>query len=832
VPIFALLRRALPRRITQTLAALLIVLSPLSSHAGSIRGYVTDTTGAKITGATVLLFNKGQQIASAVSTADGSFEILTGISGRFYLLVSARSFRQLQTPGFYAGQLDNIERSIVLEPEWVRESIVVTATGTPTPQAQTSAAISVLSPPDLAQQSDFVNALRLMPGTAVSQTGQRGAQTSLFIRGGDSNDNKILVDGNQFSFGTLSTTAVESAEVYRGPNSDLYGAGAETGVVSFTTPHGTTNFPSLLFEGDNGNYVTSRENLELAGAHRKTDYLAAFSWLQSDNNIPNDEYHVATTAANLGYQLTTKTQLRATVHYGVDATGVPNAWNFYHVADEATQKDQDLFMSGSVDNQTTPSFHNSFRYGLTRKREQYNLWKESGSGYFDAYGDSFGEAVTITGANGTSATGRALLDYHEPQFPFVSQSVNDRDQFFYQGAYTFTRHITGLIGMHYENERGQAYTSPLADSGSLQTKERDNYDYLASVHGDFKNRFFYTLGGGLEHYSLFGTQTSPRAGLSYYAIRPHQGIFSGTRLLGNFGDAVREPSLSDQIYSLYQFLSSNGYALDARELHIGPLSAPAARMYEAGGEQDFLSDRLILRVSYFHNEFGRQIESVGGHVLPDIVPGLSPSQKQQLIHALGPDYTGDIGLTVNTEAFRAQGIESTVEGGVGRNIFVRAGYTYLDAAIQRSFDADNQAYFAGAGIAPSYNGIPIGSLSPLWGARPFRRPPHTGFVSASYTRKKLTTLLTSSYASRSDDSTFLEYADQNGGNSLLLPNRNLDFSYMRVDIGASYQIKRWMGIYAQSENLTNNQHIAPIGYPSLPANVRIGLSLQLGREGH
>ena len=55
-------------------------------------------------------------------------------------MVSAKSFRQLETPGFYAGQLDNIERNLVLEPEWVRESIVVTATGTPTPQPQTSAA--------------------------------------------------------------------------------------------------------------------------------------------------------------------------------------------------------------------------------------------------------------------------------------------------------------------------------------------------------------------------------------------------------------------------------------------------------------------------------------------------------------------------------------------------------------------------------------------------------------------------------------------------------------------------------------------------------------------
>jgi len=81
--------------------------------------------------------------------------------------------------------------------------------------------------------------------------------TSLFVRGGNSDANKILLDGvsvndmgGLFDFGPLSTTAIERAEVYRGTNSSLYGADAGSSVVSLTTPHGTTSFPSLLFQGD------------------------------------------------------------------------------------------------------------------------------------------------------------------------------------------------------------------------------------------------------------------------------------------------------------------------------------------------------------------------------------------------------------------------------------------------------------------------------------------------------------------------------------------------------------------------------------------------------
>jgi iron complex outermembrane receptor protein/vitamin B12 transporter len=740
----------------------------------------------------------------------------------------------LETPGFYAGRLDTVERNLVLEPEWVHESIVVTATGTPTPQPQTSAATTVLGPNDLALNDTLVNSLRLMPGTFVAQDGERGAQTALFIRGGNSDSNKILLDGisigdlgGRFDFGPFSTTAIERVEVYRGPNSSLYGADAASGVASLTTPHGTTSFPSELFHGEVGNFMTSMEDLEVAGAHNKLDYLGEYSWLQTANNLPNDEFHVATAAVNLGWQPSGSTQIRGTVHYGVDATGDPNAWGFYHVADNATQKDQDLYLSASIENQTTPDFHNMVRYGLTRKREQYSLWQPSGElieyDPIDGYSAYYGNPVTILGANGYSVTGRAQLDFPQT-FPYQYQLASNRDELIYQGDYRVTPHLSGLIGFHFEDERGLENIPSFFIHDGI---ERTNYDYLAAVHGDFKNRFFYTLGGSLEHYSLFGTQTSPRAGFTVYALRPRRGIFSGTRVLFNYGDAVREPALTDQFGSLYQFLVSNGYQAIAQQLHISPLSAPTARTYEGGAEQSFLSGRIILRASYFHNQFGREIESVGGRLLPNLIPNLTLAQQQELETALGYYYTNDFGLSVNTEAFRAQGIESSVESGIGHNIFLRGGYTFLDAVVQRSFDSDNEAVIGG--YAPTFNSIPIGAISPLKGARPFRRPPHTGFVSASYSGGKFSVLFDSAFASRSDDSTYLEYEDINGGNGLLLPNRNLDYGYARIDIGASYQLLSWLGIYGQAENLTDNQHIAPIGYVSLPTNIRTGLRLQWGK---
>jgi iron complex outermembrane receptor protein/vitamin B12 transporter len=802
-----------------------LFLAAVAANAASIRGFVTDASGSRVTGASVSLFSNGQAVATTVSGADGSFQIITGIQGRFFLVVAAKSFRQLETPGFYAGRLDNIERDLVLEPEWVRQSIVVTATGVPTPQSQTGATTSVLGPLDLDLREDLVSVLRLMPGTFVVQAGQRGAQSSLFVRGGDSDANLILIDGTsagdlggRFDFGPLSTTGLERAEIYRGPNSSLYGADAASSVVSMTTPHGTTHFPSLLFHGDWGNFTTFRDELALAGTHRKLDYLGAFSWLQTDNNLPKDQYHLATTAANFGWQPIGSTQIRGTVHYGVSATGVPGAWDFHNLADYATQKDQNLYLSASLDNQTTQDFHNAVRYGGTRKREQYHLWEQTGS-YFDAFGNSFGDVVTITGANGYSVTGRALMDY-AGVYPQGYQLVSNRDQAVYQGDYRFTPHLIGLIGFQFEDERG-------AEPGSsyFTPVERTNYDYRAAVHGDFKRRLFYTLGGDLLHYSEFGTQTTPRASVSFFALRPRKGIFSGTRLLFNYGDAVREPSLTDQFYSLYNFLATNGGQSTIEQLHIEPLSAPTTRTYEGGLEQAFFTDRLIFRTSFFHNQFGRQIEYVGLNLIPELLPNLTPEEQNQLKQFLQAN--GAYELTLNTEAFRALGVETTVESGIGPYLFLRGGYTYLDAVVQRSFTNDDEALL---GPIPEYNGIPIGAYSPLQGARPFRRPPHTGLFTASYSRGRITGVFSSAYASRSDDSNFLGGSDVDFGNSLLLPNRNLDHGFAKLDLGGSYQFTHLLGAYAQAENLTDNEHIAPIGYRSLPFNFRIGLRLQWGRE--
>jgi iron complex outermembrane receptor protein/vitamin B12 transporter len=825
---------------------LALLTCAIQVHAVSVRGTVTDTSGAAVRGATVLLVMNGQIVNSTVSASDGSYQLMSGTPGHFFLIIKAPSFRQLQTPDFYAGPLDNVERKLVLEPDWVRESIVVTATGTPLPQEQTANSTSVLNEVDLAGRSDLVGIGRTVPGAVVEQLGERGAQTSVFLRGADSDANKMLFDGlnggdigGRFDLGSVSTTGVEQLEVFRGPNSNLYGADAAGGVMSFTTPHGTTPFPSLLFEGDIGNFNTSRLQLQVAGTHQKLDYYGAYSWLQTGNSIPGDEYHVGTAAGNFGWQPNASTDIRGTVRYAVDATGVPNAYDFYGISDKRKEGDQDLYFGGSLSNQTTVAFHNTFRLGVAHKREQSVQNEPAGICYPDATcsnpypdaGNYYGLTRAIRGANGYEAMGPALLDYSAANcanppyttcYPNRLDIVNERNQFVYQGDYQLTPHLQLSAGFHLEKEIGVEREPAYSINEEVQ---RTNYDYIFGAHGDYKSRFFYSLGASFEHYQLIGNGTSPRFGFGYYVIKPRPGFWGGTRINFSFAQGIREPALSEQIGSLYNFLQQNGGQSTITQLGISPIEASTARTWEGGVQQAFWKEHLIWRVNFFHNQFGREIESVGAGIVPYLLPNLTPAEQQELMAFLNNNNA--YSLTLNSMDFRALGIETTLEGGIGRNLFLRGGYTYLDSVVQKSFSSDNEELL---GIPPqTFDGIPVGIYSPLKGARPFRRPPHTGFVTASYSRAGFATALTTSYSSRADDSTFLGYADLQQGNSLVLPNRNLDFSFFKVDIGTSYQILPWLGYFVQAENLTSNQHIAPVGYPSLPVNFETGLRLRLGK---
>jgi iron complex outermembrane receptor protein/vitamin B12 transporter len=326
---------------------------------------------------------------------------------------------------------------------------------------------------------------------------------------------------------------------------------------------------------------------------------------------------------------------------------------------------------------------------------------------------------------------------------------------------------------------------------------------------------FYTLGSGLEDNGLFGIAGTPRASLAWRVAQGGAGrLFNGTKLRASFGEGIKEPAVFDQLDSLYALLASlPGGSQLISQFHVAPIGPENSRTYDGGVDQLLADGRSRVSLTLFHNEFTNGIEYIPQQGLEDLgVPSAIVAQAAY-------------GATVNSQAYRAQGIEAEIEYQATRDLFVRSGYTYVDARIQHSFTSDA----IGPSFNPDFPTVPIGAYSPLIGARPFRIAPHTGYFEAGYRHSRLFASLRGTLVGKRDDSDFLEY-DANYLPTLLLPNHNLDGSYRRLDLTSSYRANRYVSIEANAQNLLNEHYSEAFGYPSLPFMFRLGMKFTLGGE--
>jgi len=772
----------------------------LASPTLAIRGIVSDPSGAVIADAKVELLENGLPVVSTSTDTKGQYRVVRVATAGARLRVSAPGFGTTEESLSPGSDDHELIVDISLQVSSRSDQITVTATGSPTPQAQLGAAVTILDASDYEGTRDIQEGLRSVPGLQTTATGQAGGTTSVFIRGGASDANKVLMDGipvndigGSVEFANLSSAAVAQVEVLRGPNSALYGSDALAGVISLTTVRGSTPLPLFTYSVDGGNHGTYRQEGTAGGRYKKLDYFSDYSRFDSSNAIADDEYHNGTYAGNFGWEISPSSSLRATLHHDRIASGQPGAIQLYGVPTQAEQANEDAYFGVTWEDNATANWHSLLRYGGLRLRSQYSVFGPAGtsdSGY------TLGAPVTIQGANGYTVSGQAEVFNDGPPYPYAYPGSTDKDFVYAQSDYRFNPHLLGLIAFRYEDERGYS-------GGPASSIERGNYSYTFQLQGDIHGRLFYTLGSGLEDNGLFGFAGTPRAALAWRVAQGGaRGLFSGTKLRASFGEGIKEPAIFDQLNSVRQFIPS-----------VAPIGPENSRTYDGGVDQSLMNGRGRVSLTLFHNQFTNGIEYIPQQGLKDL--GVPPAIVSGLQY----------GATVNSLAYRAQGVETEVEYQVARDIFVRGGYTYTDAQIQRSFSSDA----IGPSFNPNFPAVPIGAYSPLVGARPFRIAPHTGYFEAGYRHRRLFTGLRGTLVGRRDDSDFLE-DDANFLPTLLLPNRNLDAAYQRLDLTSSYRASRYVSIEANAQNILNGHYSEAFGYPSLPFMFRLGMKFTLGGE--
>ena len=207
------------------------------------------------------------------------------------------------------------------------ENVVVTATRIATPVDQIASSITLIDATDIdaRQQRSLPDILNDVPGLNVVQTGGEGGQTSIFMRGTDSNHTKVLVDGidvsdpsspnGAFDFGKFNSADIARVEVLRGPQSGLYGSDAIGGVINVITRSGDGPL-ALSAEAEGGSFDTFNQIATVSGSDDDFHYRATLAHLHAgatpvtplDLLAPgeerNDDYFDNVTASTkLGYDL-------------------------------------------------------------------------------------------------------------------------------------------------------------------------------------------------------------------------------------------------------------------------------------------------------------------------------------------------------------------------------------------------------------------------------------------------------------------------------------------------------------------------------------------------
>lgn len=234
----------------------------------------------------------------------------------------------------------------------VLSPVVVTATRAPATRTAT-ATTTVVTGAELRTRGvvQVADALRLVPGVVISPTGGEGAQASIFLRGGNSNFTKVLVDGvpvnapgGAIDLSSLTADDIERIEVVRGPGSALHGSDAMTGTIQIFT----RRTPGTLVEARAGSrdglrdVVAEHASSAIAGAKRLSYSIGGGDHRGSGHLAFNNEFRnttgrgrVALSGARGDVGLSA-TFTDSRYHYPTDGSGAVVDSNAFTGLDRAT----------------------------------------------------------------------------------------------------------------------------------------------------------------------------------------------------------------------------------------------------------------------------------------------------------------------------------------------------------------------------------------------------------------------------------------------------------------------------------------------------------------
>jgi len=506
------------------------------------------------------------------------------------------------------------------------DEVAVVATRAPEPLSKVGNSVTVLTDQVIQQSQATVTSdlLQQTPGITVARTGGIGQPTSVFIRGADTDQTVVVIDGVKMTDPSLATGGfdfqdfligdISRIEILRGAQSTLYGSDAIGGVINVVTAD-----PTRKSQGDasleGGSHGTGYGTANVGGMSDALMWRIAGSYYGTGGIPCFDRYlggrrdcasQIGDGAAQMRYQLTPDVQL--------DLRG--------YIVSARTD----------FDGYDTPTFTfgDDREYGKTQQ----------GIGYAGLTWLSPSHSVTnrlsvqYTGSETREFDPDAPVNYGDPTTEtFYGFGRNIREE--YQGNWEFSD--AGQVVFGAQNEHSTINTvspfSPflgagvIVDSGYVQAQ----YEVLKGLT--------LTAGERYDHHDVYGGHATGQLAAAW--VMPDR----NTILRASFGQGFKAPAL-------YQLYSNYGNRA---------LQPETANSWDAGIEQHVLQDRLVASVTYFQRS-SRDLISFFDCFTPSPLCATEP-----------------FGYYANIARSFARGVEFTGSLRATERLSLTANYTWMSA---------------------------------------------------------------------------------------------------------------------------------------------------------
>ena len=456
------------------------------------------------------------------------------------------------------------------------EPMVVTAARMPVPLKETGSSITVITAQEIANRQLFTVAdvLRNVPGVDVVRNGGLGKQTSVFMRGANSNHTLVLIDGIEvndpstpgagFDFANLTVDNIERIEILRGAQSTLYGSDAIGGVINIIT-RGGKGRPTASLSAEGGSYGTWKVGGSTAGSHDRLRWSASASHLSTEGfsaaddrlgNKEDDGYDNTTVSARAGWGVLENIG-------AIDLLDLDAAVRFHHSETD-------------IDNCGGPGCDDP-----NSTQETTQVFSRL-QGTLDMFDHFWSQTLRLS----HNHTQRQNRDKANPGDSFVDNS-NFRGEKFkldWQNTLNLADWDTLLLGIASETE--------WMNTNTLNTQSATINGYYGENRLKLFERSITTAGIRVDDHDTFGDKLTWR--ITQAILIPE----TGSKLRGSYGKGFKAPSL-------FQLFAPSGA--------FGPIGNPGLRPersigWDVGIDQTLLKNRINASISYFHNNFSNLID--------------------------------------------------------------------------------------------------------------------------------------------------------------------------------------------------------------------------------